>query len=70
MLSLLDIVDKELFDPDLEIERKNDYFLKEEVSYIMDTYNLTSEEYDECYQASKTKNYLYNVTNSKNITKK
>ena len=36
----------------------------------MDTYNLTSEEYDECYKASKIKNYLYNVTNSKNITKK
>ena len=70
MLSLLDIVDKELFDPDLEIERKNDYFLKEEVSYIMETYNLTSEEYDECYQASKTKKYLYNVTKSNIIKKK
>lgn len=70
MLALLDIVDKELFDPDLEIERKNDYFLKEEVSYIMDTYNLTSEEYDECYQVSKTKKYLYNVSKTNNMIKK
>lgn len=69
MLALLDVVDKELFDPDLEINRKNDYFLKEEVSYIMETYNLTSEEYDECYQNSQTKNYLYNVTKSQNKTK-
>lgn len=69
MLALLDIVDKELFDPDLEIDRKNDFFLREEVSYIMNRFNLTNEEYDECYKNSQTKKYLYNITKSQNKTK-
>lgn len=58
MLSLLDIVDKELYDPDLEGERANDFFLRDEVDYIMKTYGYTGEDYDECYKKSQVKKYL------------
>lgn len=58
MLSLLDIVDKELYDPDLEGERANDFFLRDEVDYIMKTYGYTDEEYDICYNNSKLRKYL------------
>ena len=58
MLSLLDIVDKELYDPDLEGERSNDFFLRDEVNYIMEKYGYTDEDYDACYNNSKVRKYL------------
>lgn len=58
MFSLLDIIDMELFDPDLEGERANDFFLKDEVTYIMQTYGYSDTQYDECYANSKVRKYL------------
>lgn len=58
MFSLLDIIDMELFDPDLEGERANDFFLRDEVTYIMQTYGYSDAEYDECYANSKNMKYL------------
>lgn len=69
MLAILDIVDKELFDPDLEINRKNDFFLKEEVGYLKQVYNISDTEYDECYQNSKELKFLYQNNNNINKTK-
>lgn len=59
MLSILDIVDIELFDPDIEIERANDFFLRDEVTYLMNTYSLSDEDYDKCYQTAKTREFLF-----------
>ena len=58
LFSLLDIIDMELFDPDLEGERANDFFLRDEVTYIMQTYGYSDAEYDECYANSKNMKYL------------
>lgn len=59
MLAILDIVDVELFDPDIEKERANDFFLRDEVDYIMQTYGLSDDDYDACYQASKVREFLF-----------
>ena len=58
MLSILDIVNLELFDPAFEGEPVNDFFLKDEVSYIMNTYKYSSKEYDECYENSHDRKCL------------
>ena len=48
-----------MFDGNVEGERKNDFFLKEEVSYLVSAYNMNDEVYDRCYQAALTKTYIY-----------
>lgn len=58
MFSLLDIVEHELYDPDLEGKKANDFFLRDEVNYIMQVNGYTDEEYDACYNNSKTRKYL------------
>lgn len=68
MLSLLDVVNLELFDPDIEGELSNDFFLQDEVSYLMNTYKLTDKEYDKCYENSKVRTYLVGSTG--NVNKK
>ena len=58
MLSLLDVFEVELFDPDVEIERANDFFLRDEVSYLMNKYGISEDTYNNCYELSKTRTYL------------
>ena len=58
MLSLLDVFEVELFDPDVEIERANDFFLKDEVTYLMNTYGIDEDTYNKCYELSKIRTYL------------
>ena len=59
MLAILDIVENELFDPDIEIEKKGDFFLKEEVDYLVSKYQINQETYDRCYKNSKTKKFIF-----------
>lgn len=59
MLAILDIVEHELFDPDIEIDKKGDFFLKDEVSYLVDKYGIDQETYDRCYENSKLKKFLF-----------
>ena len=59
MLAMLDVVNKDLFDIDIESEPQNDFFLKEEVSYLVNTYGIDDSTYDKCYQESKSMNYLF-----------
>lgn len=58
MLSILDVVNLELFDPAFEGEPANDFFLGDEVTYIMQTYKYSSDEYDDCYEKSHNRKYL------------
>lgn len=58
MLSLLDVFEVELFDPDVEIERANDFFLKDEVTYLMNIYGINEDTYNKCYELSKIRTYL------------
>lgn len=58
MLSLLYVFEVELFDPDVEIERANDFFLKDEVTYLMNTYGIDEDTYNKCYELSKIRTYL------------
>ena len=44
---------------DIEIERANDFFLRDEVTYLMNTYGLSDEDYDKCYQTAKTREFLF-----------
>ena len=70
MLAILDVVDIELFDPDLEGERQNDFFLREEVDFLVNKYEISQEVYDLCYKNSKNIKYLfYNSDFQKNIKK-
>lgn len=59
MLAILYIVEHELFDPDIEIDKKGDFFLKDEVSYLVDKYGIDQETYDGCYENSKLKKFLF-----------
>ena len=65
MLALLDIVDNNLFDKDIEINKQNDFFLREEISYIMNKYKLDDEFYNECVNNSKNIKFLNTDTNTK-----
>lgn len=59
MLAILDIVNNDLFDPDIEIDKKGDFFLKEEVDYLVSKYQINQEVYDKCYEDSKSIKYLF-----------
>ena len=62
MLSLLDVVNIDLYDPDVEVEMANDFFLMDEVSYLMNVYGIDEETYNKCYELSKTRTYLVGNT--------
>lgn len=69
MLSILDIVDKELFVPDADIEKKGDYFLQEQVDKLVNRYRITKEEYDNTYINTKQR-YFFRNNNDLGITTK
>lgn len=58
MLTLLDVVNIDLFDPDVEDAMSNDFFLKDEVSYLKDVYDIDAAFYDRCYSFSKERGFL------------
>lgn len=60
MIALLDTVDNNLFDPDIEINKGNDFFLKNEITQLINKYHITNQEYDECVKKAKDKNYFIN----------
>ena len=70
MLALLNIVNVDLFDADIESEQQNDFFLKDEVAYLVETYQIDNDTYDKCYQDSKDMKFLFINNTEKKIKKK
>ena len=58
MLTVLDIFNNDLFSADIEVTTANDFFLKEEVQYLVSKYRITEEEYLSCVSNTKTKLFL------------
>lgn len=71
MIAVLDIIDRELFLPEVDEKRKNDFFLKEEIEYIMRKYDITKDQYDNCSKLSRELLFFDNKTPiiNKNKTK-
>ena len=62
MIAILSIIDNELFSEDIEIIKTNDFFLKEEVQYLVSRYNISKIEYDNCVQNANNIKFFYNTS--------
>ncbi len=69
MIAILSIIDNELFSEDIEIVKANDFFLKEEVQYLVSRYNISNSEYDNCVQKANCIKFFYNTSEVQIIPK-
>ena len=65
IINLLDIVDKDLFNPDIDTSRENDFFLKDEVTYLVNKHKIDDDTYNSFVNKARTKQYFVNNGDNK-----